>query len=125
MGSPSASLTSRSAPARYAQEGSCPSYARRRLRLLFGRQAVDDHPGGIPGAVEAVPDGETGRERLCGLDCAENRQALPLGNGRERLLDAVAIINRERDNVHLTPPRMDRLGIERSNSNVHPGTSVY
>jgi hypothetical protein len=27
MGSPSASLTSRSAPARYAQEGSCPSYA--------------------------------------------------------------------------------------------------
>ncbi|WP_263436943.1 transposase zinc-binding domain-containing protein [Stigmatella hybrida] len=27
MGSPSASLTSRSASARYAQEGSCPSYA--------------------------------------------------------------------------------------------------
>jgi hypothetical protein len=27
MGSPSASLSSRSAPARYAQEGSCPSYA--------------------------------------------------------------------------------------------------
>jgi hypothetical protein len=27
MDYPSASLTSRSAPARYAQEGSCPSYA--------------------------------------------------------------------------------------------------
>ena len=27
VGSPSASLTSRSAPARYAQEGSCPSHA--------------------------------------------------------------------------------------------------
>ena len=36
MGSPSASLTSRSAPARYAQEGSCPSYAPPVLPMLQG-----------------------------------------------------------------------------------------
>jgi hypothetical protein len=36
MGFPSAALTSRSAPARYAQEGSCPFYAHRLVVLVGG-----------------------------------------------------------------------------------------
>ncbi|WP_225888700.1 hypothetical protein [Myxococcus xanthus] len=44
MGSPSASLTSRSAPARYAQGGSCPSYARKRRGYFF--MTGDERPYG-------------------------------------------------------------------------------
>jgi len=49
MGSPSASLTSRSAPARYAQEGSCPS------------------GGGLAGQCNPPPSGRSGLFRFYSL----------------------------------------------------------
>jgi hypothetical protein len=55
MGYPSASLTSRSAPARYAQEGSCPSYALSGIVAIDG----DEHPRACL-LRTAVP----GRERV-------------------------------------------------------------
>src|SRR3954454_16122867 len=45
MGSPSASLTSRSAPARYAQEGSCPSfYALEELAARYSPDSRSPQP---------------------------------------------------------------------------------